>query len=104
MVDGSGHLLLKPNTWVRFNVPTVLRRGRFVVKTFGPPREHPPPHVHVHVGTDGVVIVRLATSDRPVAVRQVWDHVRATDVATAKHIVAEYEGVVRTVWEELHGH
>lgn len=39
-------------------MPTVLREDGFRVVVYGPPREHPPPHVHVEHGAKGLVVIR----------------------------------------------
>ena len=83
-------------------MPTVLAKDGFVVKVWGPPREHPPPHVHVHKGTDGLIIVRLSVGEKPAAVWAYYN-VRAHDVVHAFRIVEEHEAEIRAVWERIHG-
>ncbi len=43
-------------------MPTVLRHGNMVVRLFAPPREHPPPHVHLVVLGLGEVVIRLGSA------------------------------------------
>ena len=45
-------------------MPTVFRVGSFRVLILFPPREHSPAHVHV-VNADGLVVIELATEQRP---------------------------------------
>lgn len=44
----------------RSRVPTVVRDATLVVKVYGPPREHPPPHVHVQLVEAQEVDIRVA--------------------------------------------
>ena len=53
-------------------MPTVLRKDGFVVRVYGPPREHPPPHVHVERGPEEIVVIRLGTADGPAKVWAVY--------------------------------
>ena len=85
-------------------MPTVVRAGRFVVKVYAPPREHPPAHVHVEVRPAGEVVVRLTLDDDSPA--EVWDvkgDVPPADVLRALRLVETHEAKIRTVWERLHG-
>jgi hypothetical protein len=44
-----------------FSVPTVFRQGSWTIRIHAPPREHPPPHVHVIYRGTGEVIILLGT-------------------------------------------
>jgi hypothetical protein len=48
--------LAKPNRWLIFSNAHDMREDGFVVRVYGPPREHPPPHVHVERGGDALVV------------------------------------------------
>jgi hypothetical protein len=85
------------------SMPTVLRSGRFVVKVYGPPREHPPAHVHVEVGRDGIVVIRLSLGDDPVAVWRTLGGLTERDVTEAVRIVEAHEDTIRAAWERIHG-
>jgi hypothetical protein len=85
-------------------MPTVLRVGRFVVKVYAPPREHPPAHVHVEVRPAGEVVVRLALdAESPAEVWEVKGDVAPADVLRALRLVEAREAQIRTAWEALHG-
>ena len=84
-------------------MPTVHKEGGFVLKISGPPREHPPPHVHVEVRPNGLVVIRLAleTGDPP----KIWEayDVSNAELLTAYRLVAQHERALRRKWEEIHG-
>ena len=84
-------------------MPTVHGEGVFVLKVYGPPREHPPPHVHVEVGVNGLVVIRLGlhSSDSP----KVWQAYNVSDaeLLTAYRLVEKHERELRRNWEQLHG-
>ena len=84
-------------------MPTVHREGSLVVKVYGPPREHPPPHVHVEVGRAGIVIIRLAIQDNPLRVWRVYGEVDEAAVLAAVRLVEANEAAVRAAWERIHG-
>lgn len=86
-------------------MPTVARSQdcRLAVKVYGPPREHPPPHVHVEVGRVGVVVVRLALDDRPLAVWKVSGEVDDATVIEAVRLVEAHEATIRDAWRRIHG-
>lgn len=83
-------------------MPTIIRHDGFTVRLHGPPREHPPPHVHVYKGKDGLVIIRLRMSDRPQKVWRVYD-MNESDVVVAFRLVEANHGVLTRHWEGLHG-
>lgn len=82
---------------------TVVRGGTLVVKVYGPPQEHPPPHVHVEVGRAGVVVLRLPLDDKPLEVWRVHGEVSERDVVAAVQLVEAHEADIRTAWERIHG-
>lgn len=73
------------------------------MKVYGPPREHPPPHVHIEVGRVGVVVLRLPIGDRPLEVWRVHGEVSERDVMAAVRLVDAHEAAIRTAWERIHG-
>lgn len=84
-------------------MPTVYREGVFVIKIYGPPREHPPPHVHVEVGTHGLVVIRLGLRfGDPPRIWQAYD-VCDREVVTAFRLVEKHEIELRRRWEQMHG-
>ena len=74
----------------------------FVIKIWGPPREHGPPHVHVLLGAEGLIIVRLGSGGGS---PQVWKYynVRERDVVRAYRVVVEHEEYLLMKWETIHG-
>lgn len=83
-------------------MPTVAEEGGFRTRVFGPPREHPPIHVHVEHGTDGLAIIRLRTQAKPQEVWAVYG-MKERDVIAAYHLVEKYDSAIRTVWRSMHG-
>ena len=83
-------------------MPTVVRDGVLAVKVYGPPREHPPPHVHVEVGRTGVVVLRLPHGDRPLELWRVHGEVSERDVVAAVRLVEAHEAEIRAAWERIH--
>ena len=83
-------------------MPTVVRLGSLVVKVYGPPREHPPPHVHIEVGRTGVVVLRLPLGDKPLEVWRVHGEVGERDVIAAVQLVEAHEPAIRVAWERIH--
>lgn len=83
-------------------MPTVVREDGFVVKVWGPPREHAPPHVHVEKPPDGLITIRLAL---PKNRQRVWEYynVSKRDILKAFRIVEKHEDAIRREWERLHG-
>jgi hypothetical protein len=80
----------------------VWREGGFTVRLYGPPREHPPAHVHVRKGTEGRVIIRLGTSGAPPEIWRVH-HLKYRDVLRGYHIVERHQDMILRVWRSLHG-
>jgi len=83
-------------------MPTVVRHGTLAVKVYGPPREHPPPHVHVEVGRTGVVVLRLPLDDRALEVWRVHGEVSEREVVAAVQLVEAHEAEIRAAWERIH--
>lgn len=82
-------------------VPTVLRVAGFRVVIFLPPREHPPPHVHVR-NAHGEAAIELASSGRPQVIRAVAG-MRSADAIRAFRIVEEHTEFLLAKWREYHG-
>ena len=83
-------------------MPTIVRRDGFRIKIFGPPREHPPPHVHVYKGGEGLVIIRLGIRGGPPRVWSVYD-LDGSDVLRAFRLVEAHASVLQIAWEKIHG-
>jgi hypothetical protein len=83
-------------------MPAILRAGGFVVRVHGPPREHPPPHVHVERGTDQLVVIRLGTATTP---PRVWAVYRMSnqDVVRAFRLVEQHHALIESAWRSIHG-
>lgn len=82
-------------------MPTVLREGGFRVLILFPPREHPPPHVHVVKG-EGIAIIRLGTGDARQLTLRV-ERLTAADRRNAERIVREHTEVLMREWRRIHG-
>jgi len=82
--------------------PTVLRKEGFVIRVYGPPREHPPPHVHVERGPEEVVVIRLGTSGDPAKVWAVYG-MKDRDVVRAFRLVERHLEEIQRAWREIHG-
>jgi len=83
-------------------MPTVISQDGFRVRVLGPPREHPPPHVHVEYGPDGLTIIRLATAQSPAEVWCVYN-MRDRDVVRAYHLVEQHHDLILAAWRKIHG-
>jgi hypothetical protein len=83
-------------------MPTVFRVRGFAVRLLGPPREHPPPHVHVVKGKDALAIIRLRIGGRPMRVWAVYN-MKPRDVLEAYRIVESRHEELSRAWEEMHG-
>jgi Domain of unknown function (DUF4160) len=83
-------------------MPTVLRKDGFVVRVYGPPREHRPPHVHVERGPEAVVVIRLGTSGEPAKVWAVYG-MKDRDVVRAFRLVERHLEEIQRAWREIHG-
>ncbi len=82
-------------------MPTVLRADGFRIVMYGPPREHPPPHVHVEYGTSGLVVLRLATGTSPQKVWAVYGMMER-DVRRAYCLVDRHHEMLMHAWREIH--
>ena len=80
---------------------TILRAGRFRVAIYGPPREHPPPHVHVECAS-GVVIVRLGSGTTPPVLWAVHG-VNDREAVRAFRLVEENHEMLLKAWKAFHG-
>ncbi len=83
-------------------MPTILRKGGFVVKLYGPPREHPPPHVHVEHGPAELVVIRLRTKDSSQRIWRAYG-MKDSDIVTAYRLVEAHHGRILRAWRKLHG-
>jgi hypothetical protein len=83
-------------------MPTVLREDGFTIRVYGPPREHPPPHVHIERGTDELVVIRLGTSELPPAVWAVYE-MKDRDVLRAFRLVEKHHVELEQAWRRIHG-
>lgn len=83
-------------------MPTVLRVRSLVFRMHGPPREHPPPHVHVEQRGEGYAIVRLPDGERePWITRAGGFSDRQLDEIL--RLVAAHIVYLRAHWRRLHG-
>ncbi len=73
-----------------------------MVRVYGPPREHQPPHCHVERGLEEVVIIRLGTGPESPGVWAVYG-MQDRDVVRAFRIVEQHLERIRQTWRELHG-
>lgn len=81
---------------------TVLRADGFVIRVYGPPREHAPPHVHVERGANQLVVIRMATPTSPQRVWRVYE-MRDRDVVRAFRLVERHHTRILRMWRRLHG-
>ncbi|HXT16307.1 MAG TPA: DUF4160 domain-containing protein [Gemmatimonadaceae bacterium] len=82
-------------------MPAVLRLGGFRVLVLFPPREHPPPHVHV-VNADGIAVIQLVQERKCQTTMRV-DGMKPRDVRKAEQIVTEHTALLLKRWREIHG-
>lgn len=82
-------------------MPVVLRDGDLVVRLYPPPREHPPPHVHVLVRGGGEVVVALGREEQPPRVLRLY-RASARDVIRAVRLVERHEAYLYAVWRVHH--
>ncbi|HUG28146.1 MAG TPA: DUF4160 domain-containing protein [Gemmatimonadales bacterium] len=84
-------------------MPVILRAGGFTVHIYYPPREHPPPHVHVRTGKAGEVVIVLGAGGTPPTIRR---RQRGGDIRLewrALQLVAEHNQYLLRAWRRLHG-
>jgi hypothetical protein len=82
-------------------MPVVLRRGGFRVRILFPPREHPPPHVHVR-NSNGSVVIELETRGTRQRIRESRG-MSARDIAAAFRLVEEHSDFLLRYWRKHHG-
>ncbi len=83
-------------------MPTIVREDGFVVRVYGPPREHPPPHVHVEHGAESLVVIRLGHDAAPPLVWAVYG-MKRTDVLRAFRLVEKHHALIEAAWRRIHG-
>lgn len=83
-------------------MPVIVSEEGFLIRVFGPPREHPPPHVHVERGASEVVVIRLGMASSPPRVWAVYG-MKARDVLRAYRLVERHHDVLLAAWSEIHG-
>ncbi|HET9064492.1 MAG TPA: DUF4160 domain-containing protein [Gemmatimonadales bacterium] len=83
-------------------MPTVLRIDGFLVRVHGPPREHPPPHVHVERDGGGMSVIRLGDSVVPPTLWWVVGMSRR-DQRRALRLVLKHHDLLLATWERIHG-
>ncbi len=83
-------------------MPVVIVSGRFRLKIFGPPREHPPPHVHVEYGPTGLSVIRIGRQGEP---PMLWEsyNMKDRDIAKALELVEHHTVSLLAAWERIHG-
>lgn len=79
----------------------VHREDGFVFQVYAPPREHGPPHVHVHKGGTQVVL-RLGDATTPTFPLRV-SGMATRDVVKAVRIGEANKARLIREWEERHG-
>lgn len=82
-------------------MPTVLVVAGFRIRILLPPREHPPPHVHVSRGGAEVVLM-LPDGRAGVVVRTVY-RMRDVDVIAAVRLVEANADLLLRAWRTHHG-
>ena len=83
-------------------MPTVVREDGLIIRVYGPPREHPPPHVHVELGSDQLVVIRLATRFSAPMVWAVY-RMKRRDVVRAFRLVEKHHVAIESAWRKIHG-
>jgi hypothetical protein len=82
-------------------MPTVVREDGFSIRIYAPPREHPPPHVHVHKAGE-LLIIELGIAGGMATVRG-FTAMSSSDVLKALRLVERRREILIAAWEELHG-
>ena len=83
-------------------MPTIIRAQGFAVRVFGPPREHAPPHVHVTMGKEGLVVIRLPAAASPPVIWRVY-HMKSRDVVRAFRLIEANAPLLLDAWRRIHG-
>jgi len=73
-----------------------------VVRVHGPPREHPPPHVHVGLGKEELVVIRLGSISSAPTVWAVYG-MKHQHVLKAFGIVVKHHALIEQAWRTMHG-
>ncbi|MEX2016507.1 MAG: DUF4160 domain-containing protein [Candidatus Hydrogenedentales bacterium] len=82
-------------------MPTIVREDGFSIRVYPPPREHPPPHVHVcKAGTE--VVIDLGSAGALPALREERGMARS-DVPRAIQLVWRHHELLTAAWENMHG-
>jgi len=82
-------------------MPTVLVVAGFHIRILLPPREHPPPHVHVTRG--GAEVVLLLPQGRTGVVVRTVHRMRDADVIAAVRLVESNVELLLHTWRTYHG-
>ena len=82
-------------------MPTILAEDGFRIRIWGPPREHPPPHVHIQKGADGLIVIRLRIGAKPLEVWEVFN-VRDSEVLAAVRLVEKHHDPLLAAWRRIH--
>ena len=98
----NGRPCYNPSVGLFSRMATVLTKDGFRVRIYGPPREHPPPHVHVEKGREGLVILRLPLPGKPLAVWRVYK-MSKKDVLKAYRLVEDHQDAIGQAWRAIHG-
>lgn len=83
-------------------MPVVFRQGNLVVRVYAPPREHPPPHVHVIFRGVGEVVIEIGTAEEGPRIHQDYG-MPPRLIVVAYRLVAEHQEKFQHAWEQLHG-
>ena len=83
-------------------MPAIFREDGFVVRIYGPPREHPPPHVHVERGREATVVICLGIAGGVLSVRAV-QRMHEHEVVRALRVVERHQDQLLSVWRTMHG-
>jgi hypothetical protein len=82
-------------------MPTVVRKDGFSIHVFAPPREHPPPHVHVYKA-EGHAVIAIGTATGELISLHVYQ-MSPGDLAHALQLVRQHQVLLVEVWRKLHG-
>jgi hypothetical protein len=79
-----------------------LRTDGFRVLILFPPREHPPPHVHV-VNGDGIAVIYLSTARHAQRTDRV-EGMSRRDARRAERLVRKHSAFLLNKWRAIHGY